>query len=951
MKKHGHLAASLCGGVSALALASLASMPAWAQPADSQQPEQVIVTGSRVIANGNDMPTPVTIVSTEDLTTTTPATVMDGLQALPVFSGGRSPQGNPGNSSQNNAAHQLNLRNIGITRTLVLYDGRRIAPTAPTGEINTDIIPQMLLQRVDVVTGGVSAVYGSDAISGVVNFITNKSFNGVKAYAQSGISEYGDGKEEKFGIAGGIGILGGRGHIEGSYEFYNNAGIAWNDKLQRPWASKVITVQGAGSSANPYHVVFNTRLSSTSFLGYITAPANNKSLNFGNPLADQVFRINGQLSPFQHGALTGGNGVESGGDGAYYYQASLVSLSRSHQLFGRFDYDISDDIQAYVQATGTLFQNENNHQTNEFRNITLGATNAFLSPSQQAAMTGAGKTSFNFSKMITQAPPLQPDTWTTSYLLNAGLNGTLGKYKWDLSYVYNTNMQYTRNNANIDLGKAYAALDAVRDPAGNVVCNVSLTNPGLYPGCQPLDLFGPTSESASALNYVLTVTKYHSITTMHDIGGSIAGSPFDDWAGPVELAVSGEWRTTSFDLSSNAEPTSKLNCTGLRFNCVSGTTLLYISNVVGSVHGISQTVGEGAVEGNIPLLRDLPFAQSVDLNAAFRYTDYDTSGTVETWKVGLDWHINDELTFRATRSLDIRAPNLNDLFAPTLVNPAGVTDLHTGNTVGQAPFITSSNPNLMPEKSNSLTAGVVYRPGWLENFSIAVDYYKVKIGNAITVIQGQSPTIQNICEASNGTSPFCALIVRPGPFSDHNPATNFVTSFLSQPQNAQVVNTEGVDIEANYQTDELGPGHFATRLLASYQPMLKTVQFPGAPVLNSANIAGSPGFRASLFLKYTWEDFSLDILQKFHGRTRWNPDRSLIFADPHLPAAFYTNATVTYSLDPMQFFLAVENVFDKQPTPYGAIGGSSGVPGLFGGFVPGDDAIGRYYTVGARLRM
>lgn len=930
-------------GVSAIAIA-IASGAAYAQGA-AEQTEQVVVTGSRVITNGNDSPTPLTVISAADITATAPATVFDGLLALPVFDGGLSPQSNPGNSSQNNAAHQFNLRNIGITRTLVLYDGRRIAPTAPTGQINADIIPEQLLQRVDIVTGGVSAVYGSDAISGVVNFITNKDFNGVKAFAQGGISEYADGKNVKIGIAAGTEVLGGRGHIEGSLSYYDNAGIAWNDKLQRPWAQQVITLQGAGTVASPDRIVYNTRLNSTSFGGYITA-ANNA----GNPLAGMNFATNGQLAPYNHGTAVV-NGIESGGDGGYYYQASLVAKSKVGQAYLRFDYDFGNGIEAYVSGSTTLDQNENNHQTNEFRNISLSSTNAFLSPGQQAAMTGAGVTKFNFSKMITQAPPLQPDTWTTAYLINSGLSGSLfDKYKWDLSYVYNSNMQYTRNNANIDLGRAYAALDAVTDPSsGQVVCNVTLTNPGLYPGCTPLNLFGPTSESQQALNYVLVTTKYHSITTLNDVGGSISGSPFDDWAGPVNIALSGEYRSTTFGLKSNAQPTQKLNCTGLRFNCVQGTTLLYISNVVADENPptVNQSVTEGAVEFNVPLLKDLPFVQSLDLNAAGRYTYYNTNGDVQTWKIGLEWHATDDLSFRATRSLDIRAPNLNDLFAPQLINPAGVTDNHTG-IVGQAPFITNSNPSLQPEKANTLTAGVVYRSGWLQDFSISVDYFKTKIGNAITTIQGQSTTVQNLCEASNGSSPYCALIQRPLPFSDRS-AANFVTAFISQGLNVQSINTEGWDFEANYQTD-LGPGHLGARLLTSYQPMLKTVQFPGAPVLNSANTAGSPGFKNSLFLKYTWDDFSLDILEKYHGRTRWNSDRTQVYSPAYLPSAAYTNATLTYNLGAASYYLTVENAFDKKPTPYGNNGGSSGVPGLFGGFVPGDDAIGRYYTLGIRLR-
>ena len=636
----------------ASAFALTAASHAQAQP-NAANTESVVVTGSRVITNGNDSPTPLTVVSAADITATAPATVFDGLQALPVFDGGLSPQSNPQNSSQNGGAHQFNLRNIGVTRTLVLYDGRRIAPTAPTGQTNADIIPEMLLQRVDIVTGGVSAVYGSDAISGVVNFITDKNFNGVKAFAQGGLSEYADGKIAKVGVAAGRDVLGGRGHLEGSLMYYTNAGIAWNEKLQRPWAQRVITLQGAGTAASPNHIVFDTRLNSTSFSGYITATG-----NAGNPLAGMNFATNGQLTPFNHGTAVV-NGIESGGDGGYYYQASLLFKTTEGQAFGRFDYDFGNGIQAYVSASSTLIQNQDNHQSNEFRNISLSATNAFLSPAQQLAMTNAGVTKFNFSKIMTQAPPLQPDSWTTAYLINSGISGGLGRFKWDLSYVFNSNEQFTRNNANIDLGKAYAALDAVVSPTtGQVVCNVTVTNPGLYPGCQPLNLFGPTSESAQALNYILVTTKYHSITTLNDVGGSISGELFDDWAGPVTVALSGEYRTTTFSLKSNAQPTSKLDCTGLRFNCVSGTTLLFISNVVADEKppSVNQTVAEGALEFNVPLLKDLPFVQGLDLNAAGRFTNYNTNGDVQTWKVGLEWHVNDDLSFRGTRSLDIRAP-------------------------------------------------------------------------------------------------------------------------------------------------------------------------------------------------------------------------------------------------------------------------------------------------------
>ena len=934
MRDRAKLAVGLLAGVSASIMAGAAYAQAAADEAKGEALEEVVVTGSRVIQNGNNMPTPVTIVTTEQISQTNPSTVIDGLQSLPVFAGGRTTTSQPGNSSQNNGAHVLNLRNVGNTRTLVLFDGRRVPPTSPIGEVNVDIIPSMLLQRVDVVTGGASAVYGSDAVAGVVNFITDRNFNGFKADAHYGISELQDGKEIRIGVAGGMKLMDGRAHIEGSYEYYDNEGIF--NKLNRGWGAKVWSAQGAGTAANPFHFVRDTRLSSTSFLGVIRS----------GPLADKVFRLNGVLSPFQHGLPTGGNGVESGGDGAYYYQASLQASLTTHQGFGRFDYDISDDVHAYVEVTGYKSHNLNNHQTNEFRNITLSAQNAFLLPEYQAAMAAAGVTQFTFSKMMMQAPPLQPESHTDGYLANAGLNGDFKGWKWDLSYVNSRNEQKTRNNANIDLQKAYAALDAVRDSAGNVVCRVSITNPGLYPGCVPLNLFGPTSESADALKYILAVTKFDAITKMDNFGGSIAGALFNAPAGPVQVALSGEYRKTTFDLTSNAQPTARANCTGLRFNC-NANTLLYISNILADAHDQSQSVYEGAVEADVPVLKDLPFAESLNINGAARYTHYDTSGSVETWKLGLDWHVNDQFAIRATRSRDIRAPNLNELFAPVLVNPAGVTDVHTG-IVGQAPFITSSNPDLKPEVARTYTAGIVYRPDWLPRFSIAIDWYNIKIGNAITTIQGQSVTIQNICEASGGTSPFCDLIQRPLPFSNRT-AANFVTAFLSRPENAQTVKTNGFDVEVNYSA-EVGPGNLSLRGLMTYQPHFKTIQFPGAPVLDASDVPPLAKTRITVFAKYTWNDFSLDIQERYRSGYQFNTDRTLIYSEDRLAPAAYTNLTVSWKHEGKEAYLAIQNLFDKQPHPFGNVGGASGVPGLFGGYPQGDDIIGRYFTIGFRLR-
>jgi iron complex outermembrane receptor protein len=934
--------------------------------------EEVVVTGSRVIQNGDDSPTPVTVVSTEQLLQTTPRTVVEGLLTLPVFAGGRSPQTNPGNSSQNGSYRSLNLRNIGVTRTLVLFDGKRVMTTTPQGEVDADFVPSLLLQRVDIVTGGASAVYGSDAVAGVVNFVTDRAYTGMKVDAHYGISSRNDGPEAQIGIAGGTELFGGRGHVEGSFEYYNSPGIF--TKAGRAWGAQVITVNRANASS-PYHLVYDTRLNSVSYGGYIL-PGNLAVLGpQGGGIRDMTFASNGVLTPFRHGTAVA-SGIESGGDGAYYERASLLQKDQHNIAFGRFDYDVSDNTRFYAEVTGMVKHNENNHQDNEVRNWCLSTTNPFLTAQQRALFpanlpsVGTAGTNgycpantFLFGKEFLQIGVLQPDSVVKAYTAQFALDGKLGdKYKWEVFYVPSLGSQDTKNNNNIDNAKMAAASDAVINPAnGQIVCQASLSaDPAVaarFADCAPINMFGPTSESRAAINYVTAVTRFTATTKQHDVGGSLTGAPFDSWAGPVNMALSAEWHTTSFGVISNALAVPA-DCTGIRFNCPYPTApLAYVSNVLNNQPGAKQTVYEGAYEFDLPVAKDLTFAKALNLNGAVRYANYKNSSvtlpsttfTANTWKVGIDYHMNDQFAIRATRSRDIRAPNLIELYNPRLINPAGVNDVHTGIT-GSAPFITDPNPNLVPEKADTYTAGIVLRPNFLPNFSVAVDYYQMRIGNAISIIQGQNVTIQTICENSGGTSPYCALIQRPLPFSDHS-AANFVTAFYSQPQNAQSTYTRGVDFELNFAHSLLG-GQFSARGLMSYQPELATVQFAGAPRLNAAGAAGLPTSRVTLFLKYQRGNNSVDVQERWSAGTWWQSDRTLVFSEPSLPSVAYTALTLSHDIPSYntQVYFSINNLFDKQPTPYGNIGGASGVPGLFGGNIPGEDIIGRFFTLGLRYR-
>jgi outer membrane receptor protein involved in Fe transport len=934
-----------CGALSATG-------PVHAQQANAaEELQEVTITGSRVITNGNDSPTPVTVLSTETLLATQTTTVPEALTFMPQFIGSTTQSSNPGPSANNASAAYLNLRALGANRSLILYDGHRMPSTAARGDVDTNQIPQLLLQRVDIVTGGASAVYGSDAIAGVVNFITDTKFNGFKANLRTGISNYGDDNTFDASFAVGRGFMGGKLHLEASYEYLDDPGIF--TKLRRPWGRTVWGSAGAGTAANPYVMIANERLSNSSFGGVITSGA----------LNGLEFNQNGIATPFVHGTPTGTANIEVGGDGVYYTTASLKSLLREHQAFTRADYDFTDNLHGYLQVAGTALRNMNFHQNNEVRGTSnfgvLGLNNAFLrnvvlptgitNPYNANCTANTTACTFQYGKIIQQAPTLNPETLTYQMMYMTGLDGSLGKYNWEVGYERTHGTQHTRNNANLHSGRLLAAENAVINPAnGQIVCNAALVNPAVYGSCVPLNLFGPTSENMAAINYILAVTDYWARTRLDDFNASISGSPFSTWAGPVNMALSGEYRKQVLDVISNAQPSDHPDCVGIQFNCTANTAL-WISNVSANRTPVSFAVREAAYEAGVPLAKDIKLVKDLELNGAVRYTNYNTSGTVWSWKGGLVWHLNDQLTVRTTRSRDIRAPNLNELFAPQNFSPNGYVDRHTGFLQQQVPVYSQGNPNLKPEKANTITVGFVWSPR--PNFSLTVDGYRIKISEAISSVSGQGDAIQKLCEDSGGTSIYCSLYERPLPFSNTT-AANFPTKVFSTNLNIAKLDTYGADVEANYGTTIFGR-RAQFRALVGYQPHIITDSGP-AGITDTGDTPGTPSIKLSAYGNFQiTENVKLQIQEQWRNTLGRGTISTLVYADGKIPAVSYTNMNVSYDqksrFGAMQWFLTVKNMFNQQPVPWGGNTVQT-VPGLFGGYVQGDDNIGRYYTVGVRWR-
>jgi iron complex outermembrane receptor protein len=902
----------------------------------------IIVTGSRVQANGFQNPTPVTIISSTDLTTKSPSNIPDALNQLPQFVNSTSPTKSESRLNVTPViGNFLNLRGLSPRRTLIMLDGIRVPPTSFDGSVDVNTLPQMLVQRVDVVTGGASAAYGSDAVVGVVNFVLDKKFTGLKAVAQSGISTYGDAASYRLGLAGGLSLLDGRLHVLFSAEHYDVKGLSNGD---RPLGGHQYCTAGTGTAASPYTILSDCRFN--------TAPNGGRTTG-GGALNNYVFLAGGVLKPFNAGGLGG-----VGGDGGLIDTNTTVAAPlQTSQGFGRISFDATPSLTFYAQAaineskSGPLHLPDG-HYANQPSATTIFADNAFLpaaartllgtSPSFQLSYIGDPQLASSLGGNTLDLQDARQRVRSINFV--TGVEGKFANaWTWSANYVHGGSQLISRSRET-ELPKLAAAADAVRDSSGNIVCRVTLTNPGLYPGCVPINLFGPASASAAAVNYVYGVSEFKTTNKLDSGSVNLAGNLFDLPYGPLSFSVGGEYRRQTLEQTSNADPAVPIDLTGLR-GAPAAITRFQLTNAA-SAHG-SVNVKEGYLEVVAPLLKDLPFAKLLELNAAGRYTDYSTSGSVGTWKVGLNYKPFDDLRLRGTISRDIRAPSLYELFAGPSNSVITLADAHTGVTAITTTSIVS-NRSLTPEKGLTKIVGFVYEPHWLPGFGLSVDGYDIRISDAI--VASAAVTNVQLCESSGGSGPECALVIRPLPFSDRS-AANFPTLVLSQPLNLADIHQRGVDIEVGYRFPALG-GKFDIRGFANYVPTLDQQQSPTQPNRHYAGYLYNAKLRGSVSGTYSNNDFSLNVQERFTGSYQMPvfEGASVYATNGVAPNQGYTDATLTVFAKEkkFEFFLNVLNIFNVKPPLLNA----SAVPDLGYPTVKQTyDITGRYLTAGVRARF
>ncbi|HWK34750.1 TonB-dependent receptor plug domain-containing protein [Sphingomonas sp.] len=953
MVQSGAMRSWMRAGVCVLALAM--SDAAFAQDAPASDPAaqsadglgEIVITGSRAIKDGANAPTPVAVVSSEQLSAAAPGNMAEALVQLPVFSGSFKPSSAGSNhSASGGGASLLALRGLSPTRTLVLLDGKRIVPTTISGTTDVNLIPQGLVSRVDVVTGGASAAYGSDAVAGVVNFVLDSRFQGVKGYVQGGLSSRGDAGSQKANLTAGTSAAGGRLHLLASFDYFRQKGINL-DYNGRTWAEQGWTFIPASATSSQLVIVPDGRDAYATAGGTITGcqPA-----GVACPLALTRFQSDGTLTAFHTGSNLG-TAAASGGDGAAR-RAQLVPTLDTKNVFARASFDVSDSLTAYVEGTygkvGIEYFGANNTNVLSTNSLTIFSDNAYLPQAVRSVMAANGINSFSMQRINYELGPVNYYTDTETYRIVGGLNGRLSD-KWSFSsYVqYGRSDSRYRITNNQIVDNIFNAVDAVVDPAsGQVVCRSTLLGTAAGAGCVPINLFGAGAASGAAINYVTGTSDTRIESRQLVAAADIRGELFSLASDPITVAFGGEYRREEGQVTNDPTSARTRDGTGIRGYPAAQQGLFggYLYSLNGLPLKGDFNVKEAFAEINAPLLSDTPGFDRLDLNAAIRYADYSTVGGETTWKVGGIWQPIPDIRFRGTRSRDIRAPNIQELYTVSnQINGASASDPQLGGARTVFLQRQTGNRNLAAEVADSTNVGVVLRPRFLRGFTASVDYFKIKIRDVIA-----QPTVQQVVDDCGLSS--CSLIQR-----NSDGTINVV---ITPNQNLGLLETDGEDYELGYATT-LGSGRLNLRLLATHTRQLaltvngrKIDRVGDLNVLQNVNPPAAVEWTGSFSVDWRNDRWHLFAQERYVGSGHL--DSTVTYApgiDTNVPAVWYTDATIGYKLPTssgnMELYATINNLFDQDPpiTP----NGSPTAPRAANGGIY--DLIGRYYTMGLRVKF
>lgn len=869
------------------------------QSASAEEPAaEIQVTGTRIVRNGYDAPTPTTVLGEEEIRRKAPENIADVVTMLPGVGAGNSPAQNTGTTSSGyTGVNSLNLRNLGSSRTLVLLDGRRLPAATVNGSIvDINVVPNAFIKRVDVVTGGASAAWGSDADAGVVNFVLDKDFTGIKGKIQGGATTEGDRTNYSVSLGVGAKFAGDRGHILLSVEHSYIDGI---DGLPRSWYT------GYRTFANPNWTSTNgqPRYLSLDHVGYASITPGGVVTT--GPLRGVYFGPNGTPGQLNYGTLLTSD-TFVGGDWQYTDWSkntqSFLNANSRQNAFARASFDVSDRVQVFGQFIFTRSYVTSAAPPTIGTN-TIQRGNAFLPDSIGARMDELGLKTLSIGSSNADLGKREYSSDHSLYQYLLGASGSFGLFGKDFSWEVSGYRSISKIGQDVLVpisANFTKALDAVHGPNGSIVCRSTLTDPGN--GCVPYNPFGTGVNSSAAVQYFMSDDWVRQTIHQDGFAGTLRGEPFSTWAGPVSFATGVEYRRDQ------AEGTA--NPIGL----ADGFGNANYKPIQGSVN-----VKEGFLEIVVPLLKDTVF-KSLDFNGAVRATDYSSSGFVTTWKTGVTFAPIDDLKIRFTRSRDIRAGNLSELFAAGSTGSAVASDPFLDGQTYTVQQVTTGNPTIRPEKADTITFGAVVTPRAIPGLSLSADYWDVKIRDAITTASSSS----TVDQCFKGDQDLCDNIVRG--------ADGKIKYIYVRPVNLDLFWARGVDVEASYRlrlsdvASSLGSGLVSIRALGTLN--LKNGSESGLTGIFNSSLreGGAPRYRYLVDLAYSKGSFDVSLTGRgissgVHDATFVQcstdcPSGTNTINNNHVDGAFYVDASVSHGIaGGVEAFFVMTNIANRSPIP------------------------------------
>ncbi|MEQ8435082.1 MAG: TonB-dependent receptor [Oceanicaulis sp.] len=913
------------------------SAPAFAQEAEeaaSAPQDTITVTGSRIARQDFVSNSPVATVDAEQFALTGTVNTESLLNTLPqTIPGLDRTSNNPGNGTAT-----VDLRGLGSSRTLVLVNGKRMVPTTQGGTVDINNIPTALIERVEVVTGGASAVYGSDAVAGVVNFILKDDFEGVEFNAGYEITEQGDAQIFNTSLTLGGNFDNGRGNAVLSLGYNDRQDLFQGD---RDFAFFAQFDDGAGN-------LFDGGSSGVPE-GRLSGP-----FDFdGDGVADGagIFNPDGTLRLYD------------GSTDAYNYApVNYIQLPQERiQATALANYEVNRHFEIYASAlfahndvpqqlaATPIFEPRSGTQT-----YTLDG-NPFIAPSAQQIIsdaTGAGVDTdgdgiddegvvggFGVRRRLLEVGERRSEDQFNAFQLQFGVRGELaGTWEYDVYFQEGRVQNSTSQIGNVNVDRFFQALNLATDASGDVILdadgNPSCSDP--TGGCAPINIFGLGNISDEAADFISTRVvadlDYEVTNFVANVTGDTSGL-FELPGGPIGLAFGAEYREEFSDFRPSQD---------LAVGTISGFNAAPPSGGKFDVYGLYG-------EAYLPILTGVEFAEILALELAYRTEDYSTAGQVEAYKIAGEWAPIEDLRFRASFNTAVRAPSISELFAPqgegfpgaadpcasgftgdatlrAVCEATGVPAANVGSSLidlpsGQVRQLSGGNPNLQAEEAETLTVGFVATPSFIEGLSFSVDYFEIEILDVISAFGGGANNVITTCytdpDLGGAGSPFCNAITRE--------ADGLITRVDVIQQNVASLNVEGFDVIADYSFDLVdtfgfGSGEINLGYLGTITETNTLVPFDGGTPITCAGEFGvdcdDPIAEYKHRVTARWMDgpFTAQVMWRYIGGT--DDDEGLPFevAVKELDAANYFDAAGSWQInDTLQLTVGIDNLFDKKP--------------------------------------